>query len=119
MTRQSNKHPTNHLRAWRTYRGLTQQELADAAGTTGCVISLLENGERKLTHGWLQQFAAVLKTTPGVILDFAPEEVDGDITRAAMNVPAERQTDAMALLEWMSRDSVQLAASENSRRSST
>lgn len=112
MTHQSIKHPANHLRAWRTYRGLTQKELAEAAGTTGAVISLLENSERKLTHGWLQQFAAVLKTRPGIILDFAPEEVDADITRAAMNVPAERQADAMALLEWLSRDSMQLAASK-------
>lgn len=105
-------YPTNNLRAWRLHRGLSQVAVGQAVGTTGAVISLFEHGARRLSHGWLKQFARVYETTPGTILDFAPEDVDEDILRAAMKVPLERQADGTALLKWLSSGSVRLTAGE-------
>jgi transcriptional regulator with XRE-family HTH domain len=69
----------NYLKAWREFRGLTQEELADKAETTKAVISLLENEKRPLSSKWLRKFAEILKTQPGHILDHDPNEVNADI----------------------------------------
>jgi transcriptional regulator with XRE-family HTH domain len=114
MARDPIKCPPNNLKAWRTHCGLSQRALAEAVGTTGAVISLMEHSERRISHGWLKQLAPLLETTPGAILDFTPEEVDGDILRAAMKVPLERQSDAVALLKWLGRDSVHLTTFDTS-----
>lgn len=69
----------NYLRAWREKAGMTQDELAEKAGTTKAVISLLENEKRPLSSKWLRLFADVLGTTPGRILDVDPNEVSAEI----------------------------------------
>jgi transcriptional regulator with XRE-family HTH domain len=67
---------TNYLRAWREYRGLTQAQLAAIIGTEGSVISLLESGDRGLSDRWLRRLAPALETTPSLLLDFEPAQVD-------------------------------------------
>jgi transcriptional regulator with XRE-family HTH domain len=109
-------HPANNLRAWRKHRGLTQREVAEAVGETVPEISLLERGVRRLSHAWLRHVAPLLETTPGAILDFMPDEIDADIVRAAMKVPLERQSDAVALLKWLGRESVHLTTFDTSDR---
>jgi transcriptional regulator with XRE-family HTH domain len=69
----------NYLRDWRAYRKLTQQELADAVGTNANMIQYLESGERGLSAKWLRRLAPVLDTTPGMILDHNPNELDSDV----------------------------------------
>jgi transcriptional regulator with XRE-family HTH domain len=69
----------NHLKAWREYRGLTQAKLAAMIDTTGPVISLLEAGERRLSDKWLRRLAPALKTRPGHLLEFDPNDVPSDI----------------------------------------
>lgn len=71
--------PPNHLRAWRKFNKMTQQELADAVGTAKSVISDLERGVVQLNDKWLRRLAPVLKTQPGHILDYDPEDLDSDI----------------------------------------
>jgi transcriptional regulator with XRE-family HTH domain len=58
----------NHLKAWRTYRGLTQAALAHAAGTDKSQISKLEHGQRGLGQDWLERLAKALRTTPAGLL---------------------------------------------------
>jgi len=70
---------SNHLRAWREFRGLSQEELADKVDTTKSVISLLENEKRPLSSKWLRKLAAALDTQPGYILDHDPNEISADI----------------------------------------
>jgi transcriptional regulator with XRE-family HTH domain len=106
-------HTANNLRAWRTYCGMTQRELAGAVATTECMISLLENGWRGLSKRWLERLAPVLETTPGAILDFAPEDIERDIVRAALAVPLERRAHATAFLRRLTRESRRLAAARN------
>lgn len=69
----------NHLRAWRKHRRMTQQQLADAAGTAKSVISDLERGVVQLSDKWLRRLAPILKTQPGYLLDYDPEDLNTDI----------------------------------------
>lgn len=69
----------NHLREWRTYRKLSQQQLAEAVGTNANMIQYLETGERGLSAKWLRRLAPALGTTPGMLLDHDPHEMDADI----------------------------------------
>lgn len=62
-------HP-NPLKAWRERRGLTQAELADAAGTNRVVISLLEERDRGLSEKWR------LKLAP--LVDVRPDDLNSD-----------------------------------------
>jgi DNA-binding XRE family transcriptional regulator len=47
----------NHLKAWRLFRKLTQEQLAGAVGTTQHQIAFLENGDRALSAKWLRRLA--------------------------------------------------------------
>lgn len=69
----------NNLRAWREFRNMTQAALAEAVGTNPNMIGYLEGGERALSAKWLRKIAPVLDTTPGMILDHDPTELDADI----------------------------------------
>ena len=93
----------NHLMAWREFRGLTQAQLAESAGTTGAVISLLESGGRPLSDKWLRKFADALDTTPGRLLDHDPNEVNHDLWEAVADVPEERRAEVMEILRVFRR----------------
>lgn len=71
----------NFLRAWRNYRKLTQEQLADRVKppTNANMIQYLETGERGLSAKWLRRLADALDTTPGMILEHDPAELDSDI----------------------------------------
>lgn len=69
----------NHLKEWRAFRGLSQAELAEAVGTNANMIGYLENGERGLSAKWLRRLAPALQTTPGLLLDHDPSNIDRDV----------------------------------------
>lgn len=69
----------NFLRAWRLYRKMTQEELAEAVGTNANMIQYLETGERGLSAKWLRRLAPALETTQGMLLEHDPNELDADI----------------------------------------
>lgn len=90
--------PPNHLRAWRKFNRLTQQELADQLGTAKSVISDLERGVVQLSDKWLRRLAPVLKTQPGHILDYDPSEVDSDIIDIWANIDLRDREQAVRVL---------------------
>jgi DNA-binding XRE family transcriptional regulator len=51
----------NPVRVWREYRGLTQQQLADAAGISKPYLSQIESGKRKGTTEVVVAIAEALK----------------------------------------------------------
>jgi len=51
---------TRPLRIWREYRGLTQQQLANAAGVGKSYISQIEAGKKQPTVAVLQELARAL-----------------------------------------------------------
>ena len=79
MENQDKNGGPNHLRAWRSFKKMTQKELADAVDTTQHQIAFLENGDRALTAKWLRRLAPALDTTPGLLMDHDPNDLDNDI----------------------------------------
>ncbi len=60
----------NPIRVWREYRGLTQKQLAEAAGISKPYLSQIETGRRAGTTGVLAAIAKVLDVT---LEDVLPE----------------------------------------------
>jgi transcriptional regulator with XRE-family HTH domain len=85
--------PLNYLRAWREFRRMTQAELAAIIGTEGSVISLLESGDRGLSDKWLRRLAPALATTPGLLLDFPPDNVDDAVLQLWNQLPEAQQSE--------------------------
>jgi plasmid maintenance system antidote protein VapI len=71
----------NYLRAWMEYRGIKGVELAERLGgnVTPGMVSDLVNSNRALSAKWLRRIAPILDTTPGMLLDHDPTELDRDI----------------------------------------
>ena len=95
--------PAHYLRAWREYRRLTQDQLAEKAGTTKGVISLLESGERRLSDKWLRRFSPILKVQPGWLLDYDPESLDRSVLEIWAAIPEERHDEALQMLKIFAR----------------
>lgn len=58
---------------------MSQPELAEAIGTSHQVIGYLERGRTQLSAKWLRKLAPALKTTPGLLLDHDPNDLDSDL----------------------------------------
>ena len=69
----------NHLRAWRQFRKMKGAALAKALNISPGMLSDLENSNRQLSAKWLRRIAPHLNTTPGMLLDHDPTELDADI----------------------------------------
>lgn len=100
MPKSPTRESANHLRAWREYRGLTQEELAEAVGTSGNVISLLESGDRGLSQKWLNKIAPELKTRAGFLLEVDPldPDVDMELLEAMLDLPKDRKAEAVQMI---------------------
>lgn len=94
----------NHLRAWRKFRRMTQQQLADKVDppTTKQVIAALENGQNGLSAKWLRKLAAALNTRPGYLLDHDPNDLDTAWTEATDDVPPPQRPQAIRILKALS-----------------
>lgn len=103
MAKSKTKPSPNNLRAWREFRGLTQDELAALVGTNGSVISLLESGTRGLSLKWLVRLAPPLKTTPGMLLDHDPNQLDNSILEIWGQVPESQKPQAREILTTFAR----------------
>lgn len=62
----------SHLKNWRLFKDLTQEELADRSGIPRPNIVALERGERDCTVTTLQRLAYALGLSPGRLLDRFP-----------------------------------------------
>jgi transcriptional regulator with XRE-family HTH domain len=69
----------NHVKAWRSFRGMTLAQLAEHVGTNANMIGYLEAGDRGLSAKWLRKLAAALDTTPGLLLDHDPNTLNDDL----------------------------------------
>lgn len=93
----------NYLSAWRKFRKMSQEELADQAGTTKSVVSLLENEKRPLSSTWLRKFADILDTQPGHILDHDPANLDNDIVEIWGRIAKQDRKRAASVLRAFMR----------------
>jgi transcriptional regulator with XRE-family HTH domain len=91
--------PTNKLRVWREYRGLTVTELARKTGTSGQVIADLESGAAELSSKWLSTLAPALSTRPGYLLDHDPNDIAPELLETFSAIPKERRAQALEILK--------------------
>lgn len=96
------KYP-NHVRAWRLFRYMTQEELAEAAGCSTATIGHIETGERRLSDKWAHPIAKALNTTPGYLLDHDPNDLPTAILDTWAAIPEENRAQALAVLETFKR----------------
>jgi transcriptional regulator with XRE-family HTH domain len=89
----------NQLRAWREFRRMTQEELAAKANTTASQISMLESGERGLTHKWALKLAPILKTNPGHLFDTDPGDLDNDVFDIWASIDKRDRAQALRVLK--------------------
>ena len=83
----------NYLRDWMRFRDIKGVELADALGgnVTPGMVSDLANSKRALSAKWLRRIAPILKTTPGLLLDHNPFNLDNDIIDIWVNASEDQQ----------------------------
>lgn len=91
------------LRAWREFRDLTQDQLAERVGTTPAVISHLETEKRGLSAKWLYRLAPALGTTPGLLLDRDPTDPNSELLEIWASIPEERREQALQVLAIFGR----------------
>jgi transcriptional regulator with XRE-family HTH domain len=83
------------VRIWRAHRGLSQAQLARAAGLSRPNLSAIERGRREVTLGTLRALAVALEVAPGILADGTPPQLPGDpaaLSRQAL----ERIADGVA-----------------------
>ena len=64
--------PVYYFRAWRKYRGLTQEQLAERVEMSVSSISQIETGQQGFTDSTLQALAHALQCEPGDLLSRDP-----------------------------------------------
>lgn len=62
----------NHIKTIRKDRGLSQEDLANAVGSSNQMISNLERGAVKLTLDWMNRIAEALDCYPQDLIDGGP-----------------------------------------------
>lgn len=61
---------SNRIAELRKAKGMTQEQLANAVGTTVNALGKLERGARRLNQDWIDRIAAALEVSPGEIFGF-------------------------------------------------
>lgn len=77
MTRTAHKKRAFYLKERRKIAKLTQEQLADAIGTTKGVISQLESGHMRYNEGWIESTSSTLNIEP-YLLFVAPDDNQND-----------------------------------------
>ena len=70
--------PTYFFRAWREFRSLTQEQLAERVGMSISSVSQIETGAQGFTDSTLRAFAEGLGVDPGDLLSHDPR-VEGAV----------------------------------------
>lgn len=89
----------NHIREWREFRHVTQDELAEGVGCSKASIGHWENGVREVAPKWLYPIAAFLNTTPGYLLDHNPNDLPTAVLDIWAAIPDESREQALRVLE--------------------
>lgn len=81
----------NHLKAWMKFRKISGAKLAKELDITPGMVSDLANSNRALSAKWLRRLAPMLKTTPGLLLDHDPYDLDSDIIEIWTNATSSER----------------------------
>ena len=92
-----------HIKAWRKYRGLTQEQLAERIGISRTYLTKIERGDRKWDQPFLEAAADALRCDPADILTRDPTDPTGIWSVWERLTPPERVR-AVAVLRAMKGD---------------
>jgi plasmid maintenance system antidote protein VapI len=81
----------NHLKAWMRFRKKSGVDIAKAIEITPGMVSDLANSNRALSAKWLRRLAPALETTPGLLLDHDPYDLDSDIIEIWINATSDER----------------------------
>ena len=93
----------HYLKEWRKHRHMTQEQLAEAVGTSKSQISELERYNLQLSPKWLRRLAPVLEVQPGHIIDVNPEEANTDVIDIWSRIPERDREQAARVLRSFTR----------------
>ncbi|MCS3692033.1 transcriptional regulator with XRE-family HTH domain [Bradyrhizobium elkanii] len=79
------------FKEWRTFRGLSQEQLAGRLETSVASISRIENGTQPYTQDVLEALADALMTDPASLLMRNPEDPEAIWSLWERAKPGERQ----------------------------
>lgn len=79
------------IRQWREHRGYSQEKLGDMVGTSGSMISRIENGETPYTQDGLEALAEALRTDPASLIMRDPTDPEAIWSLWDRAKPGERQ----------------------------
>lgn len=97
VSRLKREPPVYFFRAWRKYRGLTQEQLAERVDMSVSSISQLETGKQGFTDTTLLAIADALNCEPGDLLSRDPR-IEGAIIDLMRLIQKKDQTTVMAFL---------------------
>ncbi|MEP6826973.1 MAG: LexA family transcriptional regulator [Aestuariivirga sp.] len=87
----------NRLRELRQRLNLSLEEVAQKAGTSNQMVGMLERGDRKLTHEWMERLAPALNAKPADLLPVASThhsiKVGGEVQAGLWRPPNEHWAD--------------------------
>jgi transcriptional regulator with XRE-family HTH domain len=86
-----------HIKAWRKYRNLTQEQLAERLETTGATISRVETGKTPYDQGMIEALADALQCEPADLLARPPDS-DFGIAAVLGDMTDEQKRKGLALL---------------------
>ncbi|UZF93184.1 helix-turn-helix domain-containing protein [Bosea sp. NBC_00550] len=95
--------PRQFVRAWRVYRKLSQEALADRLGVTHGLISQIERGITGLTHDRIESLAEALGCAPADILSGPPRSPARLSAGARMRTAAAPAEEPDPIVEAFSR----------------
>lgn len=103
IERMDENRPPHYLKEWRKHRGMTQEQLAAAVGTSKSQISELERYNLQLSPKWLRKLAPVLDVQQGHIIDHSPDDLDNDIIDIWARIPERDRLQAARVLKSFTR----------------
>lgn len=86
------------IKAWRDYRSLTQEQLAERVDTTTATISRLENGKQPYSQELLEALAGALRCTVADLIARPPEKPKDDLLALLDGLDDERRTQAARVI---------------------
>ena len=86
------------IKEWRTFRGLTQEQLADRMGIARSYVSHVEGGKRRYDQLFLEAASEALGCTPADLIMRDPTQ-QGSIWSIWDQIPAQQREQAARVLE--------------------
>lgn len=91
------------LRAWRNYRGMTQDQVAEAVDISRALLSKIENGKSPYSQAQLEALAQIYRCTPGDLLDRDPRDGGAELASLIRNLPANQQAQVADIVQVIRR----------------